>query len=113
MTKKQLLTYIYLRREIENQQERLSRYPAYESEIVDKMENIRKEMSVIRAAIDALKSPMEREVLRLRYCDGDACRHMPWREVALNIYGDDDERQMQAVYRLHGRALQNIREIEA
>ena len=146
MDKKRLQNYIYLRREIENQQERLARMkneeklPAprmdgggtqhtrtasdrmanaivrrleYESEIADSMEGIRVEMASIRGAIAKLQNPMEREVLRLRYCDGDYCRHMPWREVALNIYGDDDEGQMQAIYRLHGRALQNIREIEA
>lgn len=146
MDKKRLQNYIYLRREIENQKERLARMksdeqmPApridssgaqhtrtasdrmanaivrrieYETEIADSMEGIRAEMASIRWAIAQLRNPMEREVLRLRYCDGDNCRHMPWREVALKIYGDDDEGQMQAVYRLHGRALQNIREIEA
>ena len=146
MDKKRLQNYIYLRREIENQQERLARMkneeklPAprmdcggtqhtgsandrmanaivrrleYESEIADSMEGIRVEMASIRGAIAKLQNPMEREVLRLRYCDGDYCRHMPWRDVALKIYGDDDEGQMQAVYRLHGRALQSIREIEA
>ena len=56
---------------------------------------------------------MEREVLRLRYIDGIGYRHMPWKDVARRLYGDDDESQMQAVYRVHGRALQHIRAIEA
>lgn len=69
------------------------------------------EMERIERAIDRLEDPMESEVLRIRYIDGNSWRLTPWRDVAMKVYGDDDESQMQAVYRLHGRALQNIRGI--
>lgn len=83
----------------------------YEDEIRPILEANKAEMRRIDAAINALENPLEREVLRLRYTDSDYSRLMPWRDVAIAIYGDDDEGQMQAVYRLHGRALQNIRGI--
>lgn len=143
-TKERLSTYIYLLREVENQQERLIRMkndeliPAqkesdgsaktpgasdrmanaivrrikYEDEIRDDMERKLAEMEAIRTAIRSLSDPMEREVLRLRYMDGTGYRRMGWRAVAENMYGSDDEAQLQAVYRLHGRALGSISKIQ-
>lgn len=69
-------------------------------------------MQRIENAIDCITDPMEREVLRLRYIDGSYCRLTPWRDVAIKIYGDDEETQVKAVWRLHGRALQSIRKIK-
>ena len=68
----------------------------------------RLEMQAIENAINSLPDPMEREILRLRYIDGDFCRHMPWKDVALNLFGDNDERHILATYRLHGKALVSI-----
>ena len=47
-------------------------------------------MEKIEEAISQIQDPMEREVLRLRYIDGDCWKPMPWGEVALRIYGDND-----------------------
>ena len=33
---------------------------------------------------------------------------MPWKDVALRMFGDNDERHILAAYRLHGRALVSI-----
>ena len=66
------------------------------------------EMETIEQAIYAVADPMEREVLRLRYMEGNYIRHLPWRDVALKLFGDDDKRHMVATYRLHMRALNNI-----
>lgn len=65
-------------------------------------------MRLIERIVDSLEDGFEVEVLRLRYIDGDHCRLMPWRDVAMKLYGDDDEAQLQATYRLHGRALQSF-----
>lgn len=70
------------------------------------------EMERIERAINFLDDPMEREILRIRYIDGHSFRLTPWRDVALKVYGDDDEAQLSAVHRLHGRALQHLRKIE-
>ena len=146
MDKKRLQNYIYLRREIENQQERLARMKNEESyprpgwtagvhSILDRQMIVWQmrlfgalNMKVrLQTAWRASELKWRLSVGRLPSCktlwsarcydcgivDVGYCRHMPWRDVALKIYGDDDEGQMQAVYRLHGRALQSIREIEA
>ena len=84
----------------------------YEERIAPTIKAAQEEMKAIEAAIAALPDPMEREVLRLRYVDGDFCRHMPWREVALKLFGNDDERYILATYRLHGRALVSISKVE-
>lgn len=86
------------------------RYMEYSERIAPQIEAAKAEMRQIEAAIDALPDPLEREVLRLRYIDGEFSRHMPWKDVALNLYGDNDERHILAAYRLHGRALVSISE---
>ena len=82
----------------------------YEEKILDEVERKMDEMDAIQSAIDSLTDSLEREVLRMRYVDCDGLKHTPWREIALDLYGDDDEAQMQMVFRIHGRALQNIEE---
>ena len=80
----------------------------YEEAIGPMIDANRLEMHAIENAIDSLPDPMEREILRLRYIDGDFCRHMPWKDVAFHLFGNNDDRHMLAVYRLHGRALMSI-----
>lgn len=80
----------------------------YEEAIGPMIDANRLEMQAIEDAIDSLPDPMEREILRLRYIDGDFCRHMPWKDVALNLFGGNDERHILATYRLHGKALVSI-----
>lgn len=145
ITKERLHKYIFIRREVENHLERLTRMknqaliPArkegdgsqhtpgasdrmadaiikrltYEDKTAEDIEAKLDEMDKIRGAIDSLADPMEREVLRLRYIDGAGYRPMPWKDVALSLYGDDDEAQVRSVHRVHGRALQHIREVKA
>ena len=82
---------------------------AYKERIKPLIEANRREMETIESAIAALPDPMEREVLRLRYIDGKNCKLMPWRDIAIVLYGENDEAQIRAVFRLHGKALQHIR----
>lgn len=85
----------------------------YEEQISEQINANLAEMDIIRKAIDALEDPMEQEVLRLRYVDGDGFyKRMPWRDVAMRMYHDDDESKIRAVTRIHGRALENIRKVE-
>ena len=80
----------------------------YEEKILPQIEASRKKMQLIEDAINNVGDPLEREVLRLRYMDGEFCRQMPWREVALSLFGDNVERHIIAAYRLHSRALVSI-----
>ena len=65
----------------------------------------RQEMHRIQTTINQLDDPLEREVLRMRYLDGQDCRLTPWKEIALALYGDDDECCVHACIRLQSKAL--------
>lgn len=80
----------------------------YEERIRPLIEANLREMGEIEAAIGRIQDPMEREVLRLRYLDGACWRPMPWGEVALRIYGDNDDKHLRATYRLYSRALSSM-----
>lgn len=66
------------------------------------IEAARRKMRAIENAVAALRDPLERSVLRLRYLYSDNSRLVKWAVVALSVYGDDDEKDIQAVKRLTG-----------
>lgn len=75
------------------------------------IENLRQlvaDVQAIEAAIDRIEDPLERECLRLRYIDGNGYKLMPWRDVSIAIFGDDDEKYLLSTFRLHGKALQHV-----
>ena len=82
---------------------------AYEERALPQIQAAQDEMEAIEAEISALRDPLERTVLRLRYIDGEYCRYMKWKDVATNVYGDNEEKYLTAVHRIHERALQNLR----
>ena len=84
------------------------RYMEYEDKIRPYLAQADAELKYIDDAIDSINDPLEREVLRLRYTDGEYGRLMPWKEVSLKIFGDDDDKHILATYRLHGKAIQDI-----
>lgn len=90
------------------QENAIIRRIAHEEKMAARIAGIQAEMDEIDDAVDSLRDPLEREVLRLRYMDGENNRHMKWTEVAAQIYGDDDEQHVLAAHRLHGRALVSL-----
>lgn len=62
-------------------------------------------MREIEAVIDGISSPMLREVLRIRYTDTDTWKPLKWRDVAMRMYGDDDDNAMRRLLRFHREAL--------
>ena len=80
----------------------------YQDRILDRVNENLAEMEAIENAVNSLADPLERIVLNLRYISSFGYKHMPWAEIAKEIYGDDDEKDLQAVFRLHGRALKSI-----
>lgn len=85
---------------------------SYEEKILPLISQNQDEMDAIEDIINAMPDSQERMVLRMRYIDGEFCRHIKWEDIAKKIYGDNDEKHLQAVYRLHGRALQSFRKGE-
>ena len=84
------------------------RYLEYKDRAQPQIEAARRKMRTIERAIQALPDALERAVLEHRYIESDTIRLPKWRDIALEMYGDDDERDLQAVYRLHNEALDNI-----
>lgn len=84
----------------------------YEEKMEPVISTNRREMEAVERAINSLADPMERDVLRVRYIEGEFYKPLPWRDVALSLYHNDEEKHLQAVYRLHQRALRSIREVE-
>lgn len=103
------------------------RYLDYEARNAERLADTLAEMEAIETAINRLTDPLQRAALHLRYTEGVAIRddlngtldnippilarvdNLKWWEVALKLYGRCDDAKMQAVYRLHREALQNIR----
>ena len=80
----------------------------YEETHGPKIAATRRTMQAIEAAVDALRDPLERSVLKLRYLDSETVRLVKWNLVALRLFGDDDERYVKAAHRLHNGALEKI-----
>ncbi len=129
-----LKRYIPIRVELENEKERRTRmraqetyHPAQMSGLVNNrvdyeekppawVMDLRRELDEIERSIDALDDPLEREVLRLRYIDGDKeqPRPMRWKDVAQHLYGckflcDGSRKNLQ---RIHTKALMHLQEQE-
>lgn len=69
------------------------------------------QMKEIEDSIDNLSDPLEREILRMRYLEGEYRRLTPWKIIAIKIYGGDEEKHMRSVQRLHKRAIEHIEEL--
>ena len=84
-------------------------YLEYEEQMRPLMEKNRAEMLRIEQAVAQLPDPLEREVLRLRYLDGDAWRLPKWREVACSLYGSEERKYLDAVLKIHQAALAELK----
>ena len=83
-------------------------YLEYQEQIAPLLAANQREMAAIEDAVAALADPLEREVLRLRYRDGEHCRLLSWREVAMAVYEDDEKRFIDAAIRVHRSALESL-----
>ena len=81
---------------------------SYEKSTAQRLEDNRTAMHRIELAIHALENPLEREVLRLRYLDGNYNRLSKWAEVAFALYGDNEEKDVKAALRLHNTAVAHL-----
>ena len=78
-------------------------------EIKDRLQPIidanKAKMREIEDDIASIPDPMQREVLRIRYTDTDTWKPLKWRDVAMRMYGDDDENALRRLVRFHREAL--------
>lgn len=109
MTKSDLMNYRATKREIRQISRRLAvtsienspeLHCLYESTLC----RLRREVVAIEKAITTLSNPVERIILRDRYING-----FDWRRIVSHLAAEGySERQ---VYRLHGYALQHLKEV--
>ena len=72
-------------------------------------DQLRKQLDAIHKAISSIDDLGYREVLTLRYTEGNAGRLMPWKDVAFAMYHNDAEADLLRVYRLHRKALDMVK----
>ena len=79
-----------------------------EKKINARLKELDREMAEIEDAIDTLTDPLQREVLRIRYTDCEDLRLTRWNDVAMKIYGSDEEKYIISIWRTHKHALQAL-----
>ena len=84
------------------------RYIEYKDENGPEIEEAKRKMQAIKNAIKGLRDPLERTVLRMRYIDCDSSRLTLFNDIAIGIFGDDEEKYVKAVRRLYDSALEKI-----
>ena len=69
------------------------------------------EMKQIRNTLDAIDSPVESAVLRLRYTDTKGGKLRRWKDIAEMLYLKNDENAIRNATRLHNRALLHLEQM--
>lgn len=95
----------------DRQERAILRRMEYEERTAPTITANKQEMKVIDKAVAALSDPLEREVITIHYIEVDGYKPLPWRDVAIAMYGEDTEADLLRVHRLHSKALQSLREI--
>lgn len=95
----------------DRQERAVIRRMEYEERIAPTITANTQEIKAIDRAVSALCDPLEREVVTIRYIEVDGYKPIPWRDVAIAMYGEDEESDLLRVHRLHSKALQSLREI--
>lgn len=95
----------------DRQERAILRRMEYEERTAPTVEANRQEIRAIDAAVLALSDPLERQVITIHYIEVDGYKPLPWREVAVAMYGDDNDAKLLAVHRLHSKALQSLQKI--
>ena len=77
-------------------------------ELTAKLHEILDRRDSISKAIDSLKDPLDRCILRERYIHTSTARLTPWREIAKRIRGNDAEKDIRYISRRHKIALEHL-----
>ena len=95
----------------DRQERAILRRMEYEERNAPTINANKQEMKAIDRAVVALSDPLEREVITIHYIEVDSYKPLPWRDVAVAMYGEDTDAKLLAVHRLHSKALQSLRKI--
>ena len=95
----------------DRQERAIIRRMEYEERTAATISANKQEIRAIDKAVAALSDPLEREVITIHYIEVDTYKPLPWRDVAIAMYGEDTEADLLRVHRLHSKALQSLRKI--
>ena len=95
----------------DRQERAILRRMEYEERTAPTIAANKQEIRAIDRAVAALIDPLEREVITIRYIEADSYKPLKCREVAVAMYGDDEEADILRVSRLHKKALESLQEI--
>ena len=80
----------------------------YTQQITPRIQENKRFLDGMEKAVQKIADPLEREVLQMRYMDGNTCRLTGWKEVAFQLYQDDSAANVTAAHRLHRKALHTL-----
>lgn len=95
----------------DRQERAIIRRMEYEDRTAPTIATNKQEIKAIDRAVAAMRDPLEREVITIRYIEADSYKPLKCREVAIAMYGDDKEADILRVSRLHKNALESLQEI--
>ena len=95
----------------DRQERAIIRRMEYEERTAPTIAANKQDIKAIDAAVAALSDPLEREVITIHYIEVETYKPLPWRDVAIAMYGDDSDAKLLAVHRLHSKALHSLQEI--
>lgn len=67
-------------------------------------------INAISKAVDVL-DPLSQKVIKSRYLECEYARCKPWNDICSEIYGIVDDSHLNALYRLHKKALEQLERI--
>ena len=80
----------------------------YAQQISPRIRENKRFLDGMEKAVQKIADPLEREVLQMRYMDGNTCRLTGWKEVAFQLYQNDSAANVTAAHRLHRKALHTL-----
>ena len=95
----------------DRQERAVIRRMEYEERTAHTIATNKQETKAVARAVAALADPLEREVITIHYIEVDGYKPLPWRDVAVAMYGDDADAKLLAVHRLHSKALRSLQQI--
>ena len=77
-------------------------------QLTPRWEANKRKLDEIHRAVDMIEDPLQRTVLYIRYFNCPLGRLTTWPDVAIQLYGGDDEAKMIATRRLYNKALEAL-----
>ena len=89
------------------------RYIETKDEMQPLIDANKEKMRQISGLVATLSNPFHREILRIRYMDTNCWKPLKWADVAMQLRGNDEERDVLYAKRLHKKAMEEFASVYA